>query len=111
MKLNIKKQMPEVFGLSVGAIGSGYVTKLLPIGNEKIKAAAPLLLGIFLSQQKGIIGHAGKGMIAAGAANLAKSFGIGAVGPNVLIGEIDEFTVNGIEDGSSVTLGNSESEF
>lgn len=97
MKVNIKKQMPEVLGLSVGAIGASYVTKLVPVGNEKIKAALPLLAGIFLSGQKGMVGAVGKGMIAAGAQSLAKTFGIGGVGPNTLIGEIDTFEVEGLD--------------
>lgn len=108
MKLNIKKQMPEVLGLAVGSIGAGYVGKIVPIGNEKIKAALPLLAGIFLSGQKGMIGSVGKGMIAAGAANLAKTFGIGGVGPNTLIGEIDTFEVEGLD---TVDFENNEANF
>jgi hypothetical protein len=37
-------------------------------------------------------------MIAAGGANLAKSFGIGGVNPTTLIGEIDEFEIEGMDD-------------
>jgi hypothetical protein len=108
MKLNIKKQAPEVVGLAVGGIGAGYVTKLIPLGNDKLKAAVPLLVGIFLSGQKGIIGSVGKGMIAAGGANLARTFGIGGVGPSTLIGEIEEFEVDNL---SGVEFTDTESNF
>jgi hypothetical protein len=108
MKLNIKKQAPEILGLAVGGIGAGYVTKLVPVGNEKIKAAAPLLIGVLLSGQKGILGSVGKGMIAAGGANLAKTFGIGGVDTTTLIGEIDEFEIEGMDDVDFSNSGESE---
>lgn len=90
MKLNLKKQAPEVLGLTVGGIGASYVTKLIPLGNDRIKAAAPILVGLLLSGQKGILSAVGKGMIAAGGSNLARTFGIGGVGQSVMIGEIEE---------------------
>ena len=108
MKFNIKKQAPEVVGLAVGGIGAGYVTKFVPVGNEKIKAAAPLLIGVLLSGQKGILGSIGKGMIAAGGANLAKTFGIGGVDTTTLIGEIDEFEIEGMDDTDFSASGESE---
>ena len=74
---NITKQIPDILGLGGGAVAASYLTSKLPIGNEKIKQAAPILVGLFLSPKKGIMGSVGKGMIAAGAANLARSFGIG----------------------------------
>lgn len=109
MKLNLKKQAPEVLGLAVGGIGAGYVGKFLPIGNEKIKAAAPLILGVLLSGQKGILSAVGKGMIAAGGANLARTFGIGGTNAPTLIGEIEDFEVSGIDD--NVILGNNEANY
>ena len=108
MLKNIKKQAPEILGLTVGGIGAGYVTKFVPIGNDRLKAAAPLLVGILLSGQKGILASVGKGMIAAGGANLAKTFGIGGVGPSTLIGEIDTFETDGLD---GVEFSDTESNF
>jgi hypothetical protein len=88
MKLgNIKKQLPEVAGLAIGGIATGYLDKLIPIQNDKIKAAAPLIVGVLLSGQKGMTGNIGKGMIAVGATKLASSFGIGAV-DETIIGDV-----------------------
>lgn len=69
----------QVVGISAGSIGAGYLTSVVPIQNDKIKAALPLVAGFFLLGKKGIIGDVGAGMVAAGAQNLAKSFGIGAI--------------------------------
>lgn len=87
MKFNIKKSLPDAAGLAVGGIATGYVNKFVPIANQKIKAAVPLVVGLLLAGQKGIAGNIGKGMIAVGAANLASGFGIGAV-DNTIIGEV-----------------------
>jgi hypothetical protein len=108
MLKNIKKQAPEIIGLAVGGIGAGYVTKFVPVGNDRIKAAAPLLVGILLSGQKGILSSIGKGMIAAGGANLAKTFGIGGVSNSTLIGEIDTFESEPLD---GVEFTNPESNF
>lgn len=96
MKLNIKKMLPEIAGLGIGGIATGYVNKFVPISNPKIKAAVPLLLGVVLSGQKGIASNIGKGMIAAGAANLAAGFGIGAVDATV-IGEVEVEALDGVD--------------
>ena len=77
MLKNIGKNLPGALALGAGAIAGGYVSKLLPIGNDKIKAAAPVVVGLLLSGQKGMVAKLGEGMIAGGFANLAKSFGIG----------------------------------
>ena len=55
-----------------------------------------------------MVGAVGKGMIAAGAQSLAKTFGIGGVGPNTLIGEIDTFEVEGLD---SVNFDSNEAEY
>lgn len=96
MKLNIKKELPNVAGLAIGGIATGYVNKFVPISNPKIKAAVPMVLGLLLSGQKGIAGNIGKGMIATGAANLAAGFGIGAVDSTV-IGEVTMEDIEGID--------------
>lgn len=77
MKLNLKKSVGQVPGLVVGGVAANYVGKLVPIENETIKSAAPLVVGILLLGQKGMLASVGAGMVAAGGANLAKSFGIG----------------------------------
>lgn len=95
MKLNLKKQLPEVIGIGAGAVGAGFLTSKLPIANPKIKAAVPLVLGLVLSGKSGAIGNIGKGMIAAGAQQLASSLGIGAV-DSTIIGQIDELDLSGV---------------
>lgn len=77
MKLNLKKSVGQVPGLVVGGVAANYVGKLIPIENETVKSAAPLVLGILLLGQKGMLASVGAGMVSAGGANLAKSFGIG----------------------------------
>jgi len=78
-KLNLKKSVTEGAGLIVGGIGANYVTKFVPIQNESIKSAIPIVAGLFLMGQKGMLSQVGAGMIAVGGSNLAKSFGIGDV--------------------------------
>lgn len=97
MKFNLKKQLPDAAGLAVGGIATGYVNKFVPIANPKIKAAVPVVLGLLLAGQKGILSNIGKGMIAVGAANFASGMGIGAV-DNTIIGEVTEEDLAGIED-------------
>lgn len=97
--------MPTV-GIAAGAIASGYVTKLLPVQNDKIKAAAPLAVGFLLLGKKGILGDLGAGMIAGGAISLAQSFGIGAIeNPVMDLDELDTLEVEGVEDVEDVVSG------
>lgn len=95
MKLNLKKQLPEVVGIGAGAIGAGFITSKLPIANPKIKAAVPIVVGLLLSGKTGAMGNIGKGMIAAGAQQLASSMGIGAV-DSTIIGEVSEYDLAGV---------------
>lgn len=109
MKLNIKKQLPEVGGLVLGGAASGYVEKFIPIANPKVKTGGTIVLGLILSSQKGMLGNIGRGLIAGAGRNLPASFGIG--GPFILGADdmptfvtgtenfITEDTVGGIEDG------------
>jgi hypothetical protein len=97
MKMNIKKTAMDSAALIAGAVGAGYVTKFVPIQNEKVKAAAPILVGMFLMNQKGPLANVGMGLVAAGGANLAKSFGIGEIGDDMgdIAGILDEMHLNG----------------
>ena len=66
--------------LTVGAIGTGYVNKFVPIKNERIKSFIPLVVGGFLMSRKGkFVQGIGAGMLAKGGSDLAQSFGIGEV--------------------------------
>lgn len=85
----IKKQVQPVLAMTAGAIGAGYVKKLLPIGNETLKSLAPAVLGLVLSTQKGMLGDVGRGMTVGGLKDLASSKGIGAT---------DTFFIGGIDD-------------
>lgn len=76
MKLNIKKQLPATAGLLIGGVASGYIGKLLPIANPKIKAGATILAGMLLASQKGMVSNIGSGVIAGAGRDLATSFGI-----------------------------------
>jgi hypothetical protein len=77
MKLNLKKQLPEIAGLVGGGVAGNILMNKLPFGNDKIRPAVVLGVGIFLSGRKDILGSVGKGMIVSGGNNLAKAFGIG----------------------------------
>ena len=76
-KLKIKETGMKVVGLTAGAVGAGYLQRVIPVDNAKIKSAVPILVGAFLSGKKGIIGEIGAGMIAKGGSDLVASFGIG----------------------------------
>jgi hypothetical protein len=78
-KLNIMKSVSTVGGLTAGSVAASYVKNLIPVENAQIKAAAPILVGLFLVNRSGIMGHIGAGMIAEGGRSLASSFGIGEV--------------------------------
>jgi len=87
----------QVAGIAAGAIGGGMIGKFVPIQNEKIKSAIPMALGFFLVDKKGIMGALGAGMIAAGAVNLGKSFGIGST--EFPVQDLDEVdTLEGLDD-------------
>jgi hypothetical protein len=106
MKLNIKKQLPEAGGLIAGGIAGNMLINKLPFGNDKIRPAAALVLGLVLSGQKGFASNIGKGMIVAGGTGLAKSFGIGGAFING-IGSADQpVFIQGVAD--STPSGNGE---
>jgi hypothetical protein len=61
-----------------GAVAAQAVTKFVPIANDKIKAAVPVALGLFLPKLiKGSVGQGlGTGMVAVGGLKLIQSFGV-----------------------------------
>jgi hypothetical protein len=104
-KTKTSGKIMQVVGISAGAIGGGMIGKFVPIQNEKIKAALPLVAGFFLVGRKGIMGDLGAGLIAAGAVKLGQAFGIGAMDYPVMdldevdtLEGIDESPVNGSEE-------------
>lgn len=106
MKLNLKKQLPEIAGLVGGGVAGNILINKLPFGNDKVKPAVVLGLGIFLSGRKDILGSVGKGMIVSGGNNLAKAFGIGNLITGV--GSADQpVFIRGAEDGG-YSSGNGE---
>ena len=62
-------------GNVAGAIAAKVVVSKLPIKNNYIKSAAPIVLGAFLMSNKNkMIAAAGTGMVAVGGAQLVSSF-------------------------------------
>jgi len=61
-----------------GAAAAAAVVKFVPIANDKIKAAVPLALGLFLPRFiKGSVGQGlANGMVAVGGLKLVQSFGV-----------------------------------
>jgi hypothetical protein len=82
-----KANVQEYAGLTLGAIAAAKVSSIkLPVNLPPVaQAALPILLGVFLAKKAGFVGSLGKGMIAVGGTKL-----IGAVAPNLGIGEADE---------------------
>lgn len=81
-----KANVQEYAGLTLGAIAAAKVSSVkLPVNLPPVaQAALPILLGVFLAKKTGFVGSLGKGMIAVGGTKL-----IGAVAPNLGIGEAD----------------------
>jgi len=85
-KINVQKTA----GLVGGAVAARKVGSILPIENEMVKKAVPVVLGLVLSGQRGeLVKGLGDGMIAQGGADLLGSFGIAGVGEDVLMGSTD----------------------
>ena len=106
MKMFSKESLVGAAGLGLGSAAAGVVkSKVLATQKPIIQDAAPVLLGLFLSGQKGIVGSIGKGMIANGVGSLiAKNVpGLG----EVMLGEVE---LSPVTSGSSDTLlGDSDS--
>jgi len=76
-----KFDMTAFAGNVAGAIAAKVVVSKLPIQNNYIKSAVPVLLGAFLMSNKNkMISAAGTGMIAVGGAQLVSSFVPGIAG-------------------------------
>lgn len=88
MKMFSKESLIGAAGLGVGSAAAGVVkSKVLATQKPIVQDAAPVLLGLFLSGQKGIVGSIGKGMIANGVGSLiAKN--VPGLGGDVLMGEV-----------------------
>jgi hypothetical protein len=88
MKMFSKESLVSAAGLGVGSAAAGVVkSKVLATQKPIVQDAAPVLLGLFLSGQKGIVGSIGKGMIANGVGSLiAKN--VPGLGGDVLMGEV-----------------------
>jgi hypothetical protein len=100
MKFLSKENLIGAAGLGLGSAAAGVVkSKVLATQKPIIQDAAPVLLGLFLSGQKGIVGSIGKGMIANGVGSLiAKNVpGLG----DVMMGEVE---LSPVTSGSSDTL-------
>lgn len=100
MKMFSKESLIGAAGLGLGSAAAGVVKrKVLATQKPMIQDAAPVLLGLFLSGQSGIVGSIGKGMIANGLGGLiAKNVpGLG----DVMLGEAGDMIPT---DGSSDTL-------
>lgn len=97
MKLkSITKNAQPVLMMGAGAIGASYLTKLIPFGNDKVKAGITVLAGLALSGTKGALGQIGTGVAVGGIQKLAGSFGIG--GGDFINGIEDARFINGVED-------------
>jgi len=100
MKMFSKESLVGAAGLGLGSAAAGVVkSKVLATQKPIIQDAAPVLLGLFLSGQKGIVGSIGKGMIANGVGSIiAKNVpGLG----DVMLGDASTMVAT---DGSSDTL-------
>ena len=101
MKMFSKESLIGAAGLGVGSAAAGVVkSKVLATQKPIVQDAAPVLLGLFLSGQKGIVGSIGKGMIANGVGSII-SKNVPGLG-DVMLG--DASTDGMPTDGSQETL-------
>ena len=95
-----KESLIGAAGLGVGSAAAGVVkSKVLATQKPIVQDAAPVLLGLFLSGQKGIVGSIGKGMIANGVGSII-SKNVPGLG-DVMLGEATDAVPT---DGSNETL-------
>jgi hypothetical protein len=100
MKMFSKESLIGAAGLGVGSAAAGVVkSKVLATQKPIVQDAAPVLLGLFLSGQKGIVGSIGKGMIANGVGSII-SKNVPGLG-DVMLGEA---AADVPTDGSQETL-------
>ena len=89
-KFNLTKILTESAGLVAGGVASNVVAKNVPIANEQVKKALPLLVGAYLlTQNKPLLKNLGAGMIAVQGTALAKAQfpALNGVGEDVMMGE------------------------
>ena len=89
-KFNLTKILTESAGLVAGGVASNVVAKNVPIANEQVKKALPLLVGAYLlTQNKPLLKNLGAGMIAVQGTALAKAQfpALSGVGEDVMMGE------------------------
>ena len=99
MKMFSKESLIGAAGLGVGSAAAGVVkSKVLATQKPIVQDAAPVLLGLFLSGQSGIVGSIGKGMIANGVGSIITN-NVPGLG-DVMLGEVTDMPT----DGSSETL-------
>jgi hypothetical protein len=87
-KFNLTKILTESAGLVAGGVASNLVAKNVPIANEQVKKALPLLVGAYLStMSNSMIRNAGYGMIAVQGTAIAKGFlpTLAGVGEDVML--------------------------
>jgi hypothetical protein len=105
MKMFSKESLVGAAGLGLGSAAAGVVkSKVLATQKPIVQDAAPVLLGLFLSGQKGIVGSIGKGMIANGVGSII-SKNVPGLG-EVMLGEVSTMPTDGSSD---TLLGESDS--
>lgn len=87
----------DAVGVIAGAVGAQVLSAKLPIGNNMVKNAAPIALGLALSMGKNKnLKNVGLGMIAAGGAKLVGGvIAGGGVGRYIYSGGANSETVAG----------------
>lgn len=101
MKFDIKKQAPNVIGLTVGNVAAGFASKLIPLDNAYLKNGIALVAGVMLMGQKGLLSNVGAGMASAAGANILRTAvpAIGDLEDEISgVGADDDFIITGGDD-------------
>jgi len=103
-KGSFQKELMDALPLSAGVVASDVVetqaTNFLPASVSKFSNAVPVIAGLFLAKQKGMVGGVGKGMIIGGVTNIVRGFlPTGASGVNGY-----EPIISGTEYGETSTI-------
>jgi hypothetical protein len=104
---NLKQNSMNLAATTGGFMGAHAITKVVPLSNEKLKKAIPLVLGVAASASGNrSISSAGAGMVAYGVVSVAREFlGLGAA---PISGISDNETVQKIANLLLPSLGNSD---